>query len=103
MKNIIIISMGLAATLLMSTTTFAHAPSEHMKDNEKPNCAAMDHSKMDMNDPVVQAMMKQCSIGGNMQHHDMKNMKDMKNKNSDMDIDKKSMDMKTQKHDGHQH
>jgi len=47
----------------------AHDPKEHMKDAEKPDCAAMkdmDHSKMDMNDPVMQAMMKKC-------------MKDMKN------------------------
>lgn len=41
----------------------AHDPKEHMKDAEKPDCAAMknmDHSKMDMSDPVMQAMMKQC-------------------------------------------
>jgi hypothetical protein len=110
MKSKMITSMGLAATLLIATTSFAHDPSEHMQDNEKPNCAAMDHSNMDMNDPVVQAMMKQCSMGGNMKQHDMKNMHDMKNKHSDMDTretsrmhEKKSMDMKTQKPDEHQH
>ena len=36
----------------------------HKKENaEKPKCEAMknmDHSKMDMNDPITQAMMKQC-------------------------------------------
>ena len=41
----------------------AHDPKEHMKDAEKPDCSAMkdmDHSTMDMNDPVMQAMMKKC-------------------------------------------
>jgi hypothetical protein len=42
-----------------------------MKDAEKPDCAAMknmDHSKMDMSDPMMQAMMKQCMSEMN---HDM--------------------------------
>jgi hypothetical protein len=41
----------------------AHDPKEHMKNTEKPNCSAMknmEHSKMDMDDAVMQAMMKQC-------------------------------------------
>lgn len=41
-----------------------------MKNAEKPDCAVMDnmdHSKMDMNDPVMQAMMKQCM---STMHHD---------------------------------
>lgn len=48
----------------------AHDPKEHMKNAENPNCAAMkdmDHSKMDMNDPVMHAMMKQCMKD---MHHD---------------------------------
>ena len=51
----------------------AHDPKEHMKDAENPNCATMkdmDHSKMDMNDPVMQAMMKQCM--NDMHHNDAK-------------------------------
>ncbi len=50
-------------TLGIAFSAQAHDPKEHMKDAENPNCAAMkgmDHSKMDMNDPVMQAMMKQC-------------------------------------------
>lgn len=46
----------------------AHDPKEHMKDAEKPDCSAMkdmDHSKMDMDDPVMQAMMKQCMSEAN--------------------------------------
>lgn len=61
-----ILYLSLAVLLISLHMTFsaqAHDPKEHMKEAEKPDCAAMknmDHSKMDMNDPVMQAMMKQC-------------------------------------------
>ena len=48
---------------ILAGTAQAHDPKEHMKEAKKPDCAAMkdmDHSKMDSNDPVVMAMMKQC-------------------------------------------
>jgi len=51
------------STLGIAFSAQAHEPKEHMKDAEKPDCTAMknmDHSKMDMNDPVMQAMMQQC-------------------------------------------
>ena len=41
----------------------AHDPSQHAAKSEKPDCAAfakMDHSKMDPQNPVMQAMMKKC-------------------------------------------
>jgi uncharacterized protein involved in copper resistance len=67
----------------------AHDPAEHAKEaaarNAAPDCAAMndmDHSKMDMNDPVMQAMMAKC---GGMHHEDMKGM------------DHSKMDMKSNK------
>ncbi len=57
----------------------AHDPKEHMKNNEKPNCAAlkeMDTSKMDNNDPVMQAMMKQCmnNMDKDSSDHDKREM-----------------------------
>ncbi len=57
---------GLAVpALLLAVSAYAHDPAEHMKDNEgqKPDCSAMknmDHSKIDMDDPVMQAMMQKC-------------------------------------------
>ena len=51
------------STLAFILSAQAHDPKEHMNNAEKPDCAAMenmDHSKMDMNDPLMQAMMKQC-------------------------------------------
>ena len=51
------------STLAFTLSAQAHDPKEHMNNAEKPDCAAMenmDHSKMDMSDPVMQAMMKQC-------------------------------------------
>jgi hypothetical protein len=50
-------------TLLLALSSQAHDPAEHIKGAEKPDCAAMknmDPSKMDRDDPVVQAMMQKC-------------------------------------------
>lgn len=62
----------------------AHDPAEHAKEaaaaNAAPDCAKMkemDMSKMDMNDPVVQAMHKKCMGAG--KGMDMNGMHDMKN------------------------
>lgn len=63
MKNPTMTVLTLFSTMALVCTAQAHDPEEHMKDAEKPNCAAMkdmDHSKMDMSDPVMQAMMKKC-------------------------------------------
>uniref|UniRef100_UPI0025D761C4 hypothetical protein n=1 Tax=Neptunomonas sp. TaxID=1971898 RepID=UPI0025D761C4 len=49
--------------LMLAFYAQAHDEKEHMKTAESPDCAAMsgmDHSKMDMSDPVVMAMMQQC-------------------------------------------
>lgn len=61
--------IALSSTLAFTLSAQAHDPAEHMKNVENPDCAAMknmDHNKMDMNDPVMQAMMKQCMQ--DMQH-----------------------------------
>jgi len=73
MKRKLLSPILVLAALGAAFSAQAHDPKEHMKDAENPNCAAMkdmDHSKMDMNDPVMQAMMKQC-------------MKDMHNDDGD--------------------
>jgi hypothetical protein len=71
----------------------AHDPKQHMKNAEKPNCKTMenmDHSKMDMSDPVMQAMMKQCM---NDKGHD-------KTSDPDHQAQEKALD---DQHSGHQH
>lgn len=54
----------LVGVALLSHMAIAHAPELHKKEGaEKPQCEAMskmDPSKMDKNDPVMQAMMQQC-------------------------------------------
>lgn len=75
----------------MAAPIFAHDPAEHTKTAEVPDCEAikkMDHSKMDANDPVIQAMMKKCSAAHTghkdgdqhqgMDHGDMKAKDDQK-------------------------
>jgi len=48
---------------MLAISAQAHNPEEHINKGQAPNCAAMkdmDHSKMDMSDPVMQAMMQKC-------------------------------------------
>ncbi|MEM5528587.1 hypothetical protein WN093_07150 [Gammaproteobacteria bacterium AS21] len=69
MKSVIKKSMTLGLTIIASSfllmaSASAHDASMHKKKNaEQPKCdamAKMDHAKMDMNDPIMQAMMAQC-------------------------------------------
>jgi hypothetical protein len=63
-----------AVSTLLSMNLYAHAPELHKKDKaEKPKCEAMknmDHSKMDRSDPIMIAMMKQCSFTADEHHSD---------------------------------
>tara|TARA_R110001599_G_scaffold265040_1_gene465745 strand:- start:4309 stop:4500 length:192 start_codon:yes stop_codon:yes gene_type:complete len=50
-----------SAVLLAAVSVEAHDPSEHAGSAGMPDCSAMHNSgsdKTDMNDPVMQAMMK---------------------------------------------
>ena len=63
MKNNILTFCAAALATLLATSVLAHDPKEHAGETEKPKCSAMknmDHSKMNMDDPVMQAMMKKC-------------------------------------------
>ncbi|BCD98694.1 hypothetical protein [Marinagarivorans cellulosilyticus] len=67
-KNIVTLCLIFSSTLY-TVSTLAHDPKEHMEQAAKLDCAPMekmDHSKMDMNDPVMLAMMKKCM--GKMKH-----------------------------------
>ena len=59
-KTISKIALVLVPTLTLSMTASAHDPKLHAKKPEKADCSKMDHSKMDMKDPVAMAMMKKC-------------------------------------------
>lgn len=64
--------------LFISTMANAHDPSKHAATKEKPNCEAMhqmDSANMDMNDPVMQAMMKQCGKSTPEGNHEKKVIK----------------------------
>jgi hypothetical protein len=74
MKAKTISSLLATPILLLAMVAQAHDPKEHMTDAEMPDCGMMgnmDHSKMDMSDPVMQAMMEKCS--GMMKGHEMSN------------------------------
>ena len=60
MKTLTKLALVLIPTITLSMTATAHDPSMHVKKAEKADCSKMDHSKMDMKDPVAMAMMKKC-------------------------------------------
>ena len=69
MKKVQIKTALIVMGMLVTGSAYAHDPSEHTGKAEKPKCEAMenmDRSKMNMNDPVMQAMMKKCKAV----HHD---------------------------------
>jgi len=92
--------------LLMIAPVFAHDPAEHTKTAEAPDCEAMkkmDHSKMDMDDPVMQALMKKCSAKSadndphkNMEGMDQEKMKGMNHEGMDM-----GKSTSSESHEGH--
>lgn len=64
MLNPLVKIVFLSGVVMFSMATKAHDISLHKKENaDKPNCIAlekMDQSQMDPDDPVTQAIMKQC-------------------------------------------
>jgi len=60
MKTLTKVALVLLPTVVLSLSANAHDPSMHVKKAEKADCSKMDHSKMDMKDPVAMAMMKKC-------------------------------------------
>ncbi|MFT6914242.1 MAG: hypothetical protein ACJAWL_000530 [Motiliproteus sp.] len=69
MKKVLLGLSVAVPALMLAFSAQAHSEKEHMKTAEDPDCAAMstmDHGDMDMNDPVVMAMMQQCM--SDMQH-----------------------------------
>jgi hypothetical protein len=99
-KTIGKIALVLIPILTLSMTSAAHDPKLHAKKPEKADCSKMDHSKMDMKDPVAMAMMKKCmkqaeassdKMDGKMDHSKMMDDK----------MDHKKMDDKDMKKDDH--
>ncbi len=60
MKTLVKIALVLIPAITLSMTATAHDPEKHAKKATKADCSKMDHSKMDMKDPVAIAMMKKC-------------------------------------------
>ena len=78
----------------MMTSVQAHDPSEHVKTNEAPKCEsmkAMDHLKMDANDPIMMAMMKKCKAQAEKEAMQMDHS-NMEMDHSNMEMDHSNMD-----------
>jgi hypothetical protein len=79
-------------------SALAHDREEHMEKSEKLDCSAMekmDHSKMDMNDPVMQAMMKKCM--NQMNHEKDDSVKGQDETGEGEDHDHEHNDMQSEK------
>ena len=92
------IALVLIPSISLSMTATAHDPSLHAKKAEKADCSKMDHSKMDMKDPVAIAMMNKCMKQAEKSNDKMDHSKMNSKMNSKMDHSKmKTMDAKKQK------
>lgn len=102
MKTLTKLALVLLPTITLSMSALAHDPSMHVKKAEKADCSKMDHSKMDMKDPVAIAMMKKCM---KQSEADKKAMKGMDHsKMEGMDHSKmKEVEHETTKKDEHEH
>jgi hypothetical protein len=100
-KTISKIALVLIPTLTLSMTASAHDPKLHAKKPEKADCSKMDHSKMDMKDPVAMAMMKKCMKQAEVSSDKMDGMMDGKMDHSEMGEKMDDKDMKKDKHSNH--
>jgi hypothetical protein len=94
MKTLTKLALVLIPVITFSTTATAHDPSMHVKKAGKADCSKMDHSKMDMKDPVAIAMMKKCLKQSEADKKSMKNMDHSK---------MEKPEHKENKKDGHNH
>lgn len=74
MKTLTKLALVLIPTMALSLSATAHDPSLHVKKAEKADCSKMDHSKMDMKNPVAIAMMKKCMKQSKADDHKMDEM-----------------------------
>tara|TARA_R110001599_G_scaffold131507_1_gene307484 strand:- start:3791 stop:4105 length:315 start_codon:yes stop_codon:yes gene_type:complete len=72
MKTLTKLALVLIPTMALSLSATAHDPSLHVKKAEKADCSKMDHSKMDMKNPVAIAMMKKCMKQSKAEDHLLK-------------------------------
>ena len=103
MKTLTKIALVLIPTITLSMTAAAHDPSMHVKKAEKADCSNMDHSKMDMKDPVAMAMMKKCMKQAKAEKNAMKNMDHSKMKMMDHSKMTKDVDKNSKKDDQSSH
>ncbi|MEZ5447170.1 MAG: hypothetical protein R3F45_15565 [Gammaproteobacteria bacterium] len=71
-RNFAVVTVLLA--MLFTSAARAHDPAEHAAEAAAPDCRALGdavNGPMDRNDPVIQAMMKQCGEAADRSHgHD---------------------------------
>ena len=89
MKTLTKLALVLIPTMALSLSATAHDPSLHVKKAEKADCSKMDHSKMDMKNPVAIAMMKKCMQQSKADQNAMKDMDHSQMKQAEHEAAKK--------------
>ena len=97
------LALVLIPAISLSMAANAHDPSMHVKKAEKADCSKMDHSKMDMKDPVAIAMMKKCMKQAEDDKKSMKDMDHSKMKDMDHSKMKKAEHKASKKDDNNEH
>ena len=94
------IALILVPAITLSMNASAHDPAMHAKKAEKADCSKMDHSKMDMKDPVAVAMMKKCmkQSKSSMEKMDHRKMKEMDHSKMEKKENKKANNDDHQNH-----
>jgi uncharacterized protein involved in copper resistance len=94
------IALILVPAITLSMNASAHDPKMHAKKAEKADCSKMDHSKMDMKDPVAVAMMKKCmkQSKSSMEKMDHSKMKEMDHSKMEKKENKKANNDDHQNH-----
>ena len=103
MKTLTKLALVLIPTITLSMAATAHDPSMHVKKAKKADCSKMDHSKMDMKDPVAIAMMKKCMKQAEDDKKSMKDMDHSKMKDMDHSQMKKAEHKASKKDDNNEH
>jgi len=101
MKTLTKIALVLIPAITLSMAATAHDPNMHAKKAEKADCSKMDHSKMDMKDPVAMAMMKKCMKQAETSNDKMDHSKMGKKMDHSKTTEMADHNMKKDGHDNH--
>ena len=98
LKKVSKIALVLIPAITLSMAATAHDPKFHTKKTVKADCSKMDHTKVNMKDPVAIAMMKKCLKQAKKAKMDHSKMDKKMKQNTMKKIDDKKIKQKKHSH-----